>query len=428
VYFEWKGPSGLHVLTGMWRAPDGRVVEVSPDVKIESKTSDLTCYWNYTIDPKMRPGVWSLEVRIDGQPAGSHSFEIAGTHELPVENRPQLPTLDEMFKRAQPSLAWVRKLNSQGRPVDTAIGFVVAKGRLLTALQAIDGAAKVEIEFSDGRTVRTDQVVAWSRPGDWAEMACDTGGSKPFVFGDPSRVVVGDRLITFNVDAGAITIGGVDVSARRNVPDFGARIQISPNLPLESAGAPVLDARGDVVGILGGSLLPGLRYAGRKLISNPALRGSADALSAISPLGGLPPSGAGGPSTLGELLTSGVLTEGVTELDEMIYAIPARNPTKSASEPLPPPVTEFTVADKSIWIISEWQRKGKESKGLVSAKVYDSQNRVRVKVDPKKTSLSSDPMRVLFPVAPSQLGAGLFRVDLLWNGQPVWRAFITIRD
>jgi hypothetical protein len=142
----------------------------------------------------------------------------------------------------------------------------------------------------------------------------------------------------------------------------------------------------------------------------------------------LPPSGAGGPSTLGELLTSGVLTEGVTELDEMIYAIPARNPTKSASEPLPPPVTEFTVADKSIWIISEWQRKGKESKGLVSAKVYDSQNRVRVKVDPKKTSLSSDPMRVLFPVAPSQLGAGLFRVDLLWNDQPVWRAFITIRD
>src|ERR1700722_10198915 len=76
VYFEWDGPPGAHVLSGLWKAPDGRVVQVSPDVKIESKTTELTCYWTYTIDPQTMPGVWSLEVRIDGQPAGSHNFEI----------------------------------------------------------------------------------------------------------------------------------------------------------------------------------------------------------------------------------------------------------------------------------------------------------------------------------------------------------------
>ena len=78
VYFEWEGPAGIHVLTASWKQPDGTAL-TSPDVKAESVTRELTCYWSYIMDPSMMPGTWVVEVRVDGQPAGSHSFEIAGT-------------------------------------------------------------------------------------------------------------------------------------------------------------------------------------------------------------------------------------------------------------------------------------------------------------------------------------------------------------
>ena len=39
VYFEWEAPQGLHVLTGSWRRPDGRVASISSDVKIETQST-----------------------------------------------------------------------------------------------------------------------------------------------------------------------------------------------------------------------------------------------------------------------------------------------------------------------------------------------------------------------------------------------------
>ncbi len=275
--------------------------------------------------------------------------------------------------------------------------------------------------------MQTGQLVGWSRTGDWAVVAVNTN-PPPFSFGDPKHVAVGDRLIAFNVEGGAITIGGIDIAGRRDVPGFGDRLQISPALPSEAAGGPLLDLQGNVVGIMGGSVLHGLRYGGRKLISNPALRSNADSVNAVTPLPALPPDTQDTPATLAELLASGVLTAPVSQMDELIYAIPTRDMTKSASDPLPRPITEFSVGDKAIWILSEWQRKGKESKGLVSAKVYDGQNRARFALEPKKITLLSEPSRMGFPMVPAQLGPGLYRVDLLWNGQPVWRAFITVRN
>jgi hypothetical protein len=39
VYFEWEAPPGMHVPSGSWRQPDGRIATISSDVKIESQSS-----------------------------------------------------------------------------------------------------------------------------------------------------------------------------------------------------------------------------------------------------------------------------------------------------------------------------------------------------------------------------------------------------
>jgi serine/threonine protein kinase len=79
VYFEWEARPGKHVLSAVWRQPDGQLGSVSPEVSIVANTKELACYWTYNLHPSMMPGIWVVEIRIDGLPAGSHWFEIVGT-------------------------------------------------------------------------------------------------------------------------------------------------------------------------------------------------------------------------------------------------------------------------------------------------------------------------------------------------------------
>jgi hypothetical protein len=142
--------------------------------------------------------------------------------------------LDEIYRATSPSLVWVRRFDGDGKRIDTALGFVIGKERIWTAFQAIDAATKLEIEFSDGRKVETDEITASSRSGDWAIIRADTAGLVALRPGDPSQLTVGARLIVFNVENGAKALGGVDISGKQDVPAFGERIQFSPAITLEA--------------------------------------------------------------------------------------------------------------------------------------------------------------------------------------------------
>ena len=177
VYFEWKASPGKHVLSGLWKQPDGRIATISPDVKIEAPGERLNCYWIYLLTQGLQNGVWTLDVRIDGQPAGSHPFEIAGMEErrkeadVPVSPpAPKQPSVDEIFKAVSPSLVWIHKLDSAGRKFDTSTGFVLALNRIVTAFQGVDGASGLEVEFPGGLRSAVVGLTAWSRTGDWAVL------------------------------------------------------------------------------------------------------------------------------------------------------------------------------------------------------------------------------------------------------------------
>src|SRR5579872_4187432 len=119
VYFEWEAPPGTHVLSGIWKQPDGRVAFMSPDIKMEG-TKDLNCYWTFELSPGLMSGIWSLEVRIDGRPAGSHPFEIVAPEIAKPASLPEAPkpmSLDQIFRLASPALVWVHKLDEAGRRV-----------------------------------------------------------------------------------------------------------------------------------------------------------------------------------------------------------------------------------------------------------------------------------------------------------------------
>jgi hypothetical protein len=145
----------------------------------------------------------------------------------------------------------------------------------------------------------------------------------------------------------------------------------------------------------------------------------------LSALPGNPPSHA---ASLADLAASGVLTEPISAMPEFLYGGTALDMTKKAGDTTPRDVSEFSARDQQIWVYSLWEQKGKRSKGMVSAKAYDEQNRVRVTIAPKKVTLTSTPARLTFNFPPSALKAGTSRIDVIWDNRPVWRTFVHVTE
>ena len=212
----------------------------------------------------MGNGTWTVEIRVDGQPSGSHSFELAGVD--PAGGR---FTLDQVFKTYGPAIVGVHKLGDDGRRIDSGSGFVVATNAVATAFQAIDGADGVEVEFADGRKDQSAEVLAASRLGDWAVLRVETRSIRPIPRTGADPVAVGGRLAAFAIDSGTRLVVPVDVGAVSPLPIFGTRIRFSPIVSPESVGGPLIDERGIVVAIIGGTLTPGSRIDQRAVKMHP---------------------------------------------------------------------------------------------------------------------------------------------------------------
>jgi hypothetical protein len=427
VYFEWVAQPGNHILTAVWKRPDGSIASISPDVNIQTSTSTLQCYWIFSLSPGVVNGVWAVDVRVDGQPAGSHPFELAGFDS-------QQLSVDGIFKTIGPSVVWVRKLDQAGKTTDLSMGFVWSKDAIATAFQAIDSAALLEVEFTDGRRVKTNEVLAFSRTGDWAIVRAETGTLLPIRRGDNSKILVGQRLLLFNWDSNARVIGVVDIGGEGITPGFGRRIHVTPEAPLEAAGSPLLDSFGHVVGIAGGSVRPGARIDRAASMGNRDVReilahgAGGSVINSATPVSEVPLEFPASPVNLAQLASEGLLTPALEPMPELIYGGTTSALRKRVSSGLPIESEQFSSQDNEIGVFTQWIKKGKISKGAVSVVVFDASNHLRATGPAKKVALGREPQQVSFTFPRGPLPPGTYRVDISWDGHPVWRTFFVITD
>ncbi|MEO8096680.1 MAG: serine protease [Acidobacteriota bacterium] len=422
IYFEWLAAPGDHALTAVWKDPTGKVVFISPDVRIQSEGPDLRSYWNYDLYPTSISGVWTLDVRIDGQPAGSHSFEVV----VPASSAAPALSMNDIYRSASRSLVWVHKLDAQGRRTDVSTGFVIGQDRIATAFQAIDSTDGLEVEFEDGRVVKTDRIWACSRLEDWAVIQVATTTVPALVMDAASPPVIGDTPLVFNVEARMTrAFGGVDITGRRKDPVFGERIQIAPAMAAETAGGPVIATSGKVVAILGGNVVPGGRFDQRSSTTASPFW----ALMSI-PGGAIPVAllrEAPEATTLRELYEGGVLSEPIHPVGNFVSGRLSPTPKKGQDRTYLS-VSEYSRRD-SITVFTNWKKLDKEGKGGISGKVFDAQNRLLVNIPEKRVSLNgSEESRFQFGFSLATAPRGTYRVDVRWNSDTVWRTFVTIVD
>jgi S1-C subfamily serine protease len=423
VYFEWESTPGDHVLTATWKMPDGRIASVSPDVKIQTTSTALNCFWIFNLAPENPNGAWTVEVRIDGQPAGSHAFELAG-----LDATAGRWTLDRVFTTYSPAVVRVHKIDETGRRMDSSGGFVIALNAVATAFQSIDAAAILEVEFADGRKVRVNEVLAMSRSGDWAVLSADTQSTPALPRGDAKPTVVGSRLAAFSVDAGTSVIVPVDVGGVSPPAGYGGRIRFAPSVPAGALGGPLIDDRGNVVGILGGSLMPGARLDPRTMEQYPWLFHDQSSTSATV-IAAVPVPVPAAPKTLADLRAMSLLTPPIAPMPEFVSGGAATELPKDANNHIIRDRTEFSARDDAqINVYGYWLKKAKLSKGELSGAVFDAENQVRVTIAPKKITLTDQQQRVAFAISPKGLTPGYYRIDVCWDGKPAWRLYVHITD
>ena len=150
--------------------------------------------------------------------------------------------------------------DKEGRVKGQGTGFFISKeGDVITNFHVIQGADRAEVRTSDGKTYPVTRVLDDDRMGDLIRISTNTLGNLT----TPLSVVgslpeVGTHVIVIGTPLGLEkTVSDGIVSAVREIPGFGKIIQLTAPISPGSSGSPVLNMKGEVVGIISFFVAPG---------------------------------------------------------------------------------------------------------------------------------------------------------------------------
>ena len=180
---------------------------------------------------------------------------------------PDQVELTQVYQTILPSLVVVQR-GKEGEEEGIGVGsgvVVNVDGEVLTALHVVDGAAEIRVSFADG--TRTTAVVTDSDPNrDVAVLAPYTLPNLivPATIGASSSVRVGDEVFAVgnplglvgSMSAGVVSGLGRDFKLAGREQSLRSLIQFDAAVNPGSSGGPLLDRRGQVIGIVTGLVNP----------------------------------------------------------------------------------------------------------------------------------------------------------------------------
>lgn len=184
-------------------------------------------------------------------------------------------TFINVFKAAQPSVVYIRT-NVLVRPnhwfevyrqVEGAgSGFLIDKeGYIVTNNHVVAGARKIEVIFSDQRTVEA-KLIGRDESSDIALIKVPASDSLvPIKMGDSDTVEPGQLAFALGSPFGlenTFTMGVISAEARKVDNSRYSRIQTDASINPGNSGGPLLNIRGEVIGINQSIISPSGRAGG----------------------------------------------------------------------------------------------------------------------------------------------------------------------
>lgn len=160
--------------------------------------------------------------------------------------------LVELAKKVRPAVVLIETFDKEKKPVGQGSGFFINdKGHLITNHHVIERAYSATIKTVTGKRYSVEGVLAAEINADAVKLLVNVGGSKvPFLTPVAVLPSVGEDIAVVGNPFGLeSTVSKGIVSAVRKVPTFGYIVQISAPISPGSSGSPVLNMKGQVVGI-----------------------------------------------------------------------------------------------------------------------------------------------------------------------------------
>lgn len=180
-------------------------------------------------------------------------LELQGGERTVYVNSSARAPLTDIFRRVDQSVVSVE---ASGVQSGVGSGFVYSKsGYIVTNAHVVEDAERVEVSFTDGETVRAE-IVGMDVYSDLAVLKVERGGLKPLDLGNSSQVEVGQRAVAIGNPfglRGTMTAGIVSQKGRLIQTQGGFSIpnviQTDAAINPGNSGGPLLNARGDVIGV-----------------------------------------------------------------------------------------------------------------------------------------------------------------------------------
>lgn len=434
VVFELQGPTGSHHLEGHWRNPEGNVVSVG-QVDMQTFSPRFFCYFSLSLPDSVTPGLWAVELEVDGHPTAVHTFQIIAKPKAVAPTPPAPPSAAEVYQRTVAASAFIDSMDADGEIIRQGSGFFIGKGFLLTAFQVIDGATSLQIDFPDGSHTSANQVLAWNRRQDWAILKVDAPNAQPLQRAKNDSWKVGDVCYLLGAPSeSSRTIQNVGITGSQKSSKGGDRISVSWTGGPLTFGSPLLDQYGQVIGVLGGSLVPGIeslsRPGGRQYMQSGALPPGLGA-PLVVPIGAVPEQfESAQPASLSALAAQGLFVMPVSRDTQVLSGILCTNYQQLGRVALSAldPRFEFSRAKDMLAVVITWTP-DKKVKSTVQFQIYDLDNHLVEQTRPAKIDLQPQVTAysgIKLPV--SSLQPGMYRIDLLLGDSPEWREFFRVKE
>ena len=161
-------------------------------------------------------------------------------------------SLPSIIKRIEPSIVVVFAYDDKGEFLKLGSGFFITqRGDIITNYHVLQGASSAEIKTSDGKTYPITYIVAKDEQSDIIRLSVDIPSQYVYPLSLSTTIPeVGERIIVYGSPLGLEkTVSDGIISAIREVPGYGKLIQITAPISPGSSGSPVLNMKGEVIGI-----------------------------------------------------------------------------------------------------------------------------------------------------------------------------------
>jgi S1-C subfamily serine protease len=160
--------------------------------------------------------------------------------------------LPGLIKRVLPAVVTVVGFNAADKPIRIGSGvFVDPQGHLITNLHVIKGVARAEVKLPKGEVYPLTEMVAADDKADLVKLVVNLPGGTPhYLPVSGVRPEVGEHVLALGSPLGLEqTATEGMVSAIRTIRNRGEFLQISAPVSHGSSGGPVVNMKGQVIGI-----------------------------------------------------------------------------------------------------------------------------------------------------------------------------------